>query len=45
MHMADYHFQALTSEIHQLIVTYESVQNSKCYTDISTMYMYRVKQK
>lgn len=31
MQMADYHFQALTSEIHQLIVTYESVQNSKCY--------------
>lgn len=31
MHVADYHFQALTSEIHRLIVTYESVQNSKCY--------------
>lgn len=42
MHMADYHFQALTSEIHQLIVTYEAVQNSKCY-DISTMY--RVNKK
>lgn len=42
MHMADYHFQALTSEIHQLIVTYEAVQNSKCYY-ISTMY--RVNKK